>query len=360
MSGGRFMRRSAEGRLSVRQRIWLLLCVVLTVLSALCFFRLHRLRGTLITQNAAALWRGESEERFCQISVFLPRDRLGAESDVLSFRRTLDQAMVDASIQAPEGGSLYADAYSGRLDITVEGPGGKTGVSALGVGGDYFLFHPLPLLSGSYLTSRDYMHDRVVLDEELAWSLFGSADVAGMEVTVGGRSYPVAGVIRREEDFASRQARTDAAGMYMDYAALQRIGEVSIDSYELVMPDPISGYAESFVQENFPLGGAVVQNTGRFSFLRLGKVLLDFGKRSMNENGVLYPYWENAARMVEDYAALSLLLAVLLALAPVISLTVLLLRWAKKGLRHAAGGMKRSIEQRIEDKKKASYVRRGI
>ncbi len=38
------------------------------------------------------------------------------------------------------------------------------------------------------------------------------------------------------------------------------------------------------------------------------KVVGDFGKRSMNTEGVVYPYWENAARLLEDYMALTLIL----------------------------------------------------
>ena len=47
-----------------------------------------------------------------------------------------------------------------------------------------FLFHPLPLRSGSYISNRDFTYDRVVLDEELSWALFGSYDVAGQTVWI--------------------------------------------------------------------------------------------------------------------------------------------------------------------------------
>jgi hypothetical protein len=38
------------------------------------------------------------------------------------------------------------------------------------------------------------MHDRVVLDEEMAWKLFGAKDVSGLQVTIAGSPYLVAGV----------------------------------------------------------------------------------------------------------------------------------------------------------------------
>ena len=67
-------------------------------------------------------------------------------------------------MEAPEGGSLYTDAYSGRTSLSVSGksPGSVT-VTAVGAGGNYFLFHPLTLLSGGYISDEDYMADRVVI-----------------------------------------------------------------------------------------------------------------------------------------------------------------------------------------------------
>ena len=361
MRGGKYARQREKKKLSLRQILWLSACGLLAILSVICWLRLGSLRRTLPTQSAAEAWRGDNELRFSQISVFLPVDGLQDEDAVRAFRQTVDQAMVDASLEAPENGQLYTDAYSGTVEVQVSGPVGKTTVKALGVGGDFFTFHPLPLRSGSYLTSRDYMADRVVLDEELAWALFGSSDVAGMDVTIGDRSYPVAGVVRRERDFATKKAYTQDAGMFMDYAALKGIGELRIDTYEIVMPSPISGYAEGIVQESFPVGrGVVVENTNRFSFVRLCKVLLDFGERSMNENGVLYPYWENAARMVEDHAALALLLAMLLAIAPVVTAIVWIIRLSKNGITAGYRKVHDAVEQKVEAKKEANYVRKGI
>ena len=47
----------------------------------------------------------------------------------------------------------------------------------------------------------------------------------------------------------------------------------------------------------------------------------------MTTNGVIYPYWENAARMAESYAALYLLLGTLLAIMPGVCLTIVLVKF---------------------------------
>lgn len=358
---GKYVAKRKKKRLSRRTVFLLTLNLVLAVLAGLCIFQLTQLEGLLLSQQAAKRWRGDSENRFAQVSVFLPVDETADEAAVDVFRGSLEQAMTDASLEAPENGSLWQDAWCGTATLTVTGPHGEQTVKTIGVGGDFFSFHPLWLRSGSYLTSRDYMADRVVLDEEMAWSLFGSNDVSGLEVTIGERNYLIAGVVSREDDFASELAYTEDAGMFMSIEALRLLTEVPVDCYEIVMPDPISGFAKKTVEDGFPVGdGVVVENSKRYSLLSLARVLLDFGKRSMNTHAVIYPYWENAARLVEDYAALLLLLAVLLAVCPVVFAIILLVRWSKKGIIAAKDRIAGAIEEKVEAKKRKNYIPGGI
>lgn len=357
--GGKYVRRPVP--LTKKQLALGIVCVVLAVLCMVCVWGLQTVTGTLITQSAAKSWRGENEMRFAQVSVFLPEDGKLEQSEIESFRRTLNQKMIDASLEASEGGSLYADAYSGATTISVMSGKTSLSVKTIGVGGDFFLFHPMQMRSGSYLTGDDYMSDRVMLDEELAWALFGSYDVAGMSIQIGERTYPVAGVVHREDDFASERAYQDGTGMFMSYEALNAISETKISCYEIVMPDMISGFAENTVSETFPVGnGVVVENTGRYSLLNLLKILGSYGERSMNTKGVIYPYWENAARLTEDYAALLLLLVLLFGIAPVVMAVVYLVRTVKRGAVKLVGTTGKKLEERIEKKKEERYVRGGI
>lgn len=357
--GGKYVRKAAA--LTKKQLVWLLINAGLAVLALLCVWGLNAVTSALPTQSAAKAWRGENEMRFAQVSAFLPEDEKTDESSIEAFRRTLDQKMIDASLEAAEGGSLYDDAYSGSATVSVTSGKTTLSVKTIGVGGDFFLFHPLTLRSGSYLTANDYMNDRVLLDEELAWALFGSYDVAGMSIQIGERTYPVAGVVHREDDFASKKAYQDGPGMFMSYAALNAISETKISAYEVVMPDMISGFAEGIVKDNFPVGGGtVVENTGRYGVLRLWEVLTAYGERSMNTQGIIYPYWENAARLTEDYAALLLLFTVLFAVCPVVSAAVWTVRTVKRLAVKAAGAAGKKLDEKIEAEKEKHYVRGGI
>lgn len=359
--GGKYVRKREKPRLTGKMIVLLVLNGVLLAGVLLSAIRLHQVTHALCTQDAAAAWRGENEMRFAQVSVFLAEDGKLTENEIGVFHQTLDQALLDASLEAPEGGSLYTDAYSGTANITVSSDKNDMQVKAIGVGGSWFTFHPLTLRSGSYLTGEDYMADRVVLDEELAWALFGSNDVAGLSVTINDRPYPIAGVIHREDDFASRKAYQDGAGLFMSFGALNAITETKISCYELVAPDMITGYAEGLVTEKFSVGnGVVVQNTGRYSLSRLLSVIGSFGQRAMQTKPVLYPYWENAARMAEDYAALWLVLLVLFSLCPAICATIIAVRLVKKAAGVVGEKVPAMIEKKVEAEKEKHYVRGGI
>ena len=374
---GRFERRHRLPRLHGGKLALLIACLIQTALSVFCFAMLGHVRGMLVTQSAADVWRGDSEDRFAQISAFLPTTETKTLDDIRSFRATLENEFVQNSMEAPEGGSLYTDAYSGRTSLSVSGksPGSVT-VTAIGVGGDYFLFHPLQLLSGGYVSDEDYMADRVVLDAQTAFNLFGSSDVAGMEVTINGKTFPIAGVVKSEDDFATAaaldagtEASSDPTGVqsaskamiYMSYAALNAMAELPIDCYEIVLPDPVSGFAKKLMTEKFPVGeGVIVQNTGRFSLSGLISVIGKFGKRVMTTNGVIYPYWENAARMAESYAALLLILGTLFGLMPAVCLTIVLVKLTVREIKRGYYKAAHAIEDRVEENKRKHYVSGGI
>lgn len=374
---GRFERRHRLPRLHGGKLALLIACLIQTALSIVCFVLLGHVRGMLVTQSAADVWRGSGEDRFAQISAFLPTTETKTLDDIRSFRAELENEFVQNSMEAPEGGSLYTDAYSGRTSLSVSGksPGSVT-VTAIGVGGDYFLFHPLQLLSGGYVSDEDYMADRVVLDAQTAFNLFGSSDVAGMEVTINGKTFPIAGVVKSEDDFATAaaldagtEASSDPTGVqsaskamiYMSYAALNAMAELPIDCYEIVLPDPVSGFAKKLMTEKFPVGeGVIVQNTGRFSLSGLISVIGKFGKRVMTTNGVIYPYWENAARMAESYAALLLILGTLFGLMPAVCLTIVLVKLTVREIKRGYYKAAHAIEDRVEENKRKHYVSGGI
>jgi len=311
---------------------------------------LHNIRGTLESLTAARRFRGAGELRFAQLACYLPADEGKSVEDIYQFRQTLDSKLVEQSLEAPENGRLYLDAYYGMASVKASTDNGAVTAQAVGVGGSFFYFHPLRLRGGSYISEDDLMDDLVVLDEETAWRLFGGVDLAGMTLTIEGSPFVVAGVVAREDDFASQRAYNSDGGIFLSYSALARLREgLAVTGYELVMPDPISGYAVGVLTDSFNAGnGDIVENSSRYSLSHLWSVLGSFGERSMRLNGVIYPYWENAVRLTEDYAALLLLLALLTALCPAATALVLAILYIRRGYRAVKAKVPEKVDAAVE------------
>ena len=336
-------------------RRWVLLGVNLLLLAAMgaSLAGLEKMRSTPSTLSAARRFQGDGETRFAQLAVFMPEGKGKSEEDILSFRRTLEGRMMEQSLEAAEGGRLYLDAYHGVQPVSISAEGGSASVKAVGVGGDFFYFHPLTLRSGAYIGSEDLMDDLVILDEEIAWRLYGGTNLAGMPVTINGEHFLIGGVVARETDFATERAYPGDGGVYMSFSAMKRLNEdAAITGYEIVMPDPITSYAKGVVADTFPIGaGDVVENSRRYSLTHLWEVLRGFGERSMRSNGVIYPYWENAARLTEDYAALLLLLSALFAVCPVVFILVLSIRDIRRAYRFAKVKIPEKVDAAVEKRK---------
>jgi len=319
-----------------------------------CLAASGSIRGTLRSQQAAKAWAGQSGERFAQLSAFIQDGLSFSEETRYYLRSSIDSSLVAASIEGGEGRILYTDAWSAEGEVFVAGARGSASVKAFGVGGDFFLFHPMKLMDGSYLSPDDIMKDRVVLDEELAWRLFGSFNVAGLEVMVGDRLHIIAGVVSRESDFASSRAYTYGAGIFISYESLiEQTGESArISCYEIVMPDPITGFAYKTFSEAFPDKNAhIVENSARYSLSNIFGAIGDFGERSIRGDGMVYPYWENAARYTEDWLALLLVLSLIFISCPIVFGVVYIIKAARFLSKRGRSAVTKMIDER--DKREA-------
>ena len=342
----------------VRHRRLLVIALVLALSLALVLTELNRmstLSETLTAQRMAYRWAGSSTERFAQVSGFIPSSANITEEPIFALRQTITRRLAEVSLEPAEGASLWIDAYSATAKLRVTGNRAGADVTAIGVGGNYFKFHPLRLRSGSYFAADDLMQDRVVIDYELAWRIFGAHDVAGMSVQIGSEEFIVAGVVEREQDFASKLAYPLDGGLYLPLEALRRLaqGDVSITCYELVMPDPISGFAESIVRDNLKIDGIeVVENSSRFKLSAIFELLRGLDRRVMRQREVAYPYWENAARVIEVHMAQALLLAIIGAVLPAIALLI--------ALRIALRALRRRINLRRTFERAQDFVNRRV
>lgn len=295
-----FTRRQLK--LSIIVGVSLFILLILSIVST-------HIKNTLETQQMATRW--DEKGQSTQVSCFISENTEVTPKQLVNLEHFIDTALKEISITPEnENDRLWVDAYSARGEITVTSS--KTSITgkAIGVGGDFFLFHPFDLQSGSYFGADDLMQDYVVLDEDAAWQLFGSNDIVGMQVTIKGVPHTVKGVIKRDTGRMNDKAGNDKITFYLSYDSLMKYGtSKGINTYEIVMPNPISGFALKTIKEKIGIEESnmqLVENTKRYSYVSLIKVIGDFGIRSMNQKAIVYPYWENVARGYEDILAMIL------------------------------------------------------
>lgn len=301
---------------------------------------------------------GEKKMPYAQVSAFISPGR-GLDSDGLnSVRSSLqEKLMKDSYGESQSGGRIWIDAYSCESNINLRKDSNTLSVTAVGVGGEFFQFHPMTLLSGSYISDSDLNHDRIVVDENFAWAMFGSNDIVGMQVWLGEGIYYISGVVKVDEDNISQMAYGNGNRVYMSYAELKKVSEsLPITCYEAVLPNPISNYASNALKSAFGLSDEsdeqldkkenplsfddveVIENTKRYETMELITKLKHWRLRSMRASSVGYPFWENIARVQDDTQMVLLLLRFVLLICPIISLVWLLYglwelkTWTIKGL----------------------------
>ncbi len=330
------------------------------LLSLLLMLVTGNMAKSLPEQQMAARWSREGN--VAQISCFFSRDADVTEDTLLQFEHSLDGYLKESSIeQESENPSarLWVDAYSAEGKITLLSDNASLEADAMGVGGDFFLFHPQKLLCGGYFSGSDLNHDYCVIDQDAAWQLFGSNNVAGMTVSIGGVPHIVSGVIERPDNGLVKAAGLDSTRVYVSLSTLQDHGTGGgISHYEIVMPNPVKQFALKYVREQLgkdELETEILENTTRYSLLNRLKVIKAFGTRSMNGKAIVYPYWENIARGYEDRIALITLFMLLFLLYAVILALIFFIRWWKrKGWTFKSLWLK--IIGKLEDWKEKRYA----
>lgn len=278
-------------------------------------------------QNSYLAWGGKD---YAQVSCFTSRADAFTTDELMRFEYELEKTLKDST----DDTSKWTDAYSGKGTLTVTNGNTSVKGTAYGVGNDFFLFHPLQLVSGGYIDNDYVMKDYILLDEESAWLLFGSANVAGLSVNINDEPYLIAGVLKKPDNRFNNASGNGEITFYVSYEALKKYDEkAAVTCYEVMMTNPVPHYAYDYVKKYFQTedseNGAsesadtaesdrnisVIENSDRSSFRSLWNHLKNFGINAMDLDEISYPYWENVAMAYDS--VLSFILCVrLLAILP--------------------------------------------
>ena len=333
---------------------------ILLLLGAALLVTAALLPRPLASQQQAERWAGDGALRFRQFSALPAAGQALEPDDILKFRDAAAKKIEEADLKIAADSAL-CDAWSRSGTVKVSGPKGSFDAAALAVGGRFFDFHPLALRSGGYLGERDLMKDRAVLDEQLAWMLYGSTDLAGLTIRIGEQEFVISGVVAQADDRFSRAVTALGPTVYLDYSARDLLSAGGAICYEVVLPDPVKGFARGIVEDSFGKLGPVVENTGRFSFSNSLRRLKTIGTLGVRTEAVAFPSWENAAICAETWCALLRALGIACLVYPAAVLAVLLHRLRKDGARGAkrlwAQGKERLLD--LRDRRRARALARN-
>ncbi|MEI8198789.1 MAG: ABC transporter permease [Eubacteriales bacterium] len=335
--------------------------------------RIYQIRDSQKSQIAAELWSGDSGKKYRQITCFaVGQVQTGGSPelylspavslntlDIAAIHANLNKIVLAASGQKEstnksnttfsksKDARLWIDAYSAEATCTVVHaatdikPEVSAEVTLTGVGGDYYLFHPLTLIGGAFLSKDTLDSKKIVLDKELAFKLFGSYDAVGSEVSINQRKYTVIGVVQHGDTKIDKSTSGDlvhayvlfdelsflsaavnpgsismngdvsAGGMKTDAAAASDANPadpstLAVLCYEVVLPDKIDGIAMQNFRSSMETAGKVnknflfVDNTNRFSLLRLYDTVFPVGENTVIRQQYKLPFWELSAGMAES------------------------------------------------------------
>lgn len=257
-------------------------------LAVFSYARISALKTLPLSQRAAERYAGQSGKRFVQLSAFFhPQEEVG-EFDILLYNEFLQEGLKSSG----NGGVGFPFACSVSADLAVQSARGMFQIPAIGMGGDFFLFHPYPLLHGS-LTEIP-AGNGIIVNDGAAWLLFGAVDAVDQPVLIGGNAYKVVGVVRLEDDRASQAALGREESMvFVPYSAMG----TGMTCYEVVLPEPVKGYGEALFAGLRV--GDTVSNSTRFSASAIWEAIRSLPGYNMDPFSAPVPYWENAARNIE-------------------------------------------------------------
>jgi len=261
--------------------------------------------GKLPSQSADERWSGDGT-RYSQISCFISPDYGYSINNIRTMHTAMEKKLTDNSITAAnENARLWVYSYSAESNVNVKSGRASLGASVTITGGDFFILHPLRLISGSYYSDDLFTQENIVIDEDSAWKLFGSTDVAGLEVTINGTAFVVVGVVETETD-----DEYPSPHVYMPASVFEKARNMpDITCVEFILPDPVSGFALSAVEEVMTVSESeidIVDNTARYKMPALYRYIGDFETVVVGGKLIKYPFWENIEKLAEFRCAILL------------------------------------------------------
>lgn len=307
----------------------LLFALIMTLIAS-------EIAGALPDQQIREKWAPKGSIPYAQVSAYMSDTAAVAVDSIFMTRVNIDKSLVENSITSErENVRLWTDAFStSQRLISVSSDKASSDANMIATGGDFFLFHELDMLYGSCYSDGDIMHDRVVIDETLAWRLYGSPNIAGKPVTINGKYFYIAGVFRQSDNSDIKKVYGEKPRIFMSYQGLELMEDAvpAFTCYEACLPNPVTGVGQKIFAEALnpdEYSERIVENSARYGLKNRFTIISEFGMRSVVDNSVFYPFWENAARITEDKSALVLVFQLAGLILPIVTAVWLFAKFIK-------------------------------
>jgi hypothetical protein len=291
------------------KKIKLLICIIsaATVLLLIGGIVLGVISSRLFEQRSAARWG----EDFSQVSVFYNADTGISFSEFQGFDRAIKKKLTENALS-----ENFVFAYSSLpTAVRLTSSDGKSAdTSAYLVGGDFFEFHPYKILSGNYFDRETVEPNIIVLDETAAWQLFGSPDVTGKMVFINNNPFTIYAVVAPPGDSFTKKTYGDKPRVFISFAAADMAlpgydsASKSINYLEYIIENPVKATALGVVKSGIgytdnTVNTEIVENTVRFDIDKIVPKIPKIALLSVRDKPIVYPFYENAARLAETNSA---------------------------------------------------------
>ncbi len=297
-----------------------IISAILLVLSLVLTFVFFSLKASFCDTRAKAFGKD-----YARIALYYENASLLDFEGLNALRVGVDKALSESFSSDTR---LWYDGFVSFGDATVDKRDviGTFEAKKMVAGGDFFTLYDFEFLSGTPFRSDDNYSDRVVIDEETSFRLYGSVNSVGMPCVIDGREFYVAGVFKCEDSRAwELQFGTSPVVIVPDKTEDLNLWSV----YEIVMPNPVDDYALKIVEELAGEGSVAVDVSSRYSLSNLFENLKAFPSRSYVTSPVAFPWFENTARGHEDTLSLLLPFVLLSFVLYLVSLVYIIVRRKK-------------------------------
>ncbi|MBD5543435.1 MAG: ABC transporter permease [Lachnospiraceae bacterium] len=291
--------------------MYLSICLILLFLISL--FISHNIKSVNKNENLEDTF-GREGEAYKRLSVFFSPKLEMDRSDIMELRNKLTVQLGNSpSVETSQQKTVFLDAYEGGGTLQVSYQNTFLLADAAFVGGNYFDFHRMSFLRGNKFSEEDLIRDKAVISESLSFALFGSSDSIGKTIWINERGIIVCGVIADKNRQWEKLMGSDTKKIYLPYGSMEELGcSTALISYEILLPEPLEGFAMKTVEEAFGINRyereaslrekeiSIVEETNRFHMERLFKTGMNLNKRTMKTVSIVFPDWENEKVIVEN------------------------------------------------------------